>query len=313
METRAHHILIGLSAIVVLAAAMLFGLWLSEGGLKQPRTEYRIVFNESVSGLTVGGNVKYNGITVGEVTQLKLDPSDPRRVLARIRVSPATPVKQDTYAQIQPSGLLSGIAHIRLSGGSPESLPLLSEPGKSPEIPARPSPFAQLRDQSGDILTNINDLVSRMERLLSRENLDNLSHILSDMAKVAESLKAQQNTIATLLDNWSQTGTEARKTLEDTRRLITETRELLGEDATRTLDDTAAAAKATRRTVRKVETLVSDHEDALASALEGSANLGPALSEMRRTLDALRDLARRLESDAAGTLFNRDELEEYQP
>ncbi len=313
METRAHHILIGLFAILVVAGALLFGLWLSEGGLEQHRTEYRVVFNESVSGLTVGGNVKYNGITVGEVTQLNLDPRDPRRVLARIRVNPNTPVKQDTYAQIQPSGLLSGIAHIRLSGGSPESLPLLSKPGRAPEIPARPSPFAQLRDQSGDILTNINDLVSRMERLLSRDNLGNLERILAAMAEVTDNLKAQQDATTRLIDTWNRTGMEARETLEDTRRLITDTRELVNGDAARTLADTAEAARATRRTVTRVEALIRDHEDALASAMEGSANLGPALVEMRRTLEALRDLTRRLESDAAGTLFNRDELEEYQP
>lgn len=313
MEPRAHHILIGLFAVVVLAGALLFGLWLSEGGLEQPRTEYRIVFNESVSGLTVGGNVKYNGITVGEVTQLKLDPRDPRRVLARIRVNPNTPVRQNTYAQIQPSGLLSGIAHIRLSGGTPESLPLLSEPGRAAEIPARPSPFAQLRDQSGEIMANINDLVGRMETLLSTENLTNLERTLADMAELTDNLKAQQEATTQLIDTWNRTGSDARQTLEETRSLIKDTRELLGDDASRTLKDTAAAAQATRRTVTKVETLVNEHEDALASAMEGSANLGPALAEMRRTLDALRDLTRRLESDAAGTLFNRDELEEYQP
>lgn len=313
METRAHHILIGLFAILMLAGALLFGLWLSEGGFEQHQAEYRIVFNESVSGLTVGGNVKYNGITVGEVTQLKLDPRDPRRVLARIKVNPNTPVKQNTHAQIQPSGLLSGIAHIRLSGGSPESLPLLSKAGSAPEIPARPSPFAQLRDQSGDILTNINDLVSRMETLLSRENLGNLERILADMAELTNTLKDQQDATAQLIDNWNQTGTDARKTLEETRRLIADTREILGKDASNALQDTATAAQATRRTVTKVETLVSEHEDALADAMEGSANLGPALAEMRRTLRALRDLTQRLESDAAGTLFNRDKLEEYQP
>ncbi|MGM0450732.1 MAG: MlaD family protein [Pseudomonadota bacterium] len=313
METRAHHVLIGLFAVLVVAGALLFGLWLSEGGFKQKQAEYRIIFNEAVSGLTVGGNVKYNGITVGEVTELTLDPRDPRRVLARIEVKPNTPVKQNTHAQIQPSGLLSGIAHIRLGGGSPESPPLLSRPGLAPEIPARPSPFAQLRDQSGDILASINDLVSRMETLLSRDNLTNLERILADMAELTGTLKDQQEATTQLIDKWDRTGTDTRETLKETRRLITDTRELLGGDASRALQDTATAAQATRRTVTKVETLISDHEEALASAMEGSANLGPALAEMRRTLEALRGLTRRLESDAAGTLFNRDELEEYQP
>ncbi|PAU80019.1 ABC transporter permease [Halovibrio salipaludis] len=313
METRAHHILIGLFAILMLAGALLFGWWLSEGGLHQKQAEYRIIFNEAVSGLTVGSNVKYNGITVGQVTELELDPRDPRRVLSRIAVDPSTPVKQNTHAQIQPTGLLSGTAHIRLSGGTPNSLALVSEPGTTPEIPARPSPFSQLREQSGDILANINQLVQRMESLLSRRNLENIDQTLDGMAELTRNLNNQQERISRTLETWNRTGQQAQTTLSEARGLITDTRAILEKDAPQALADTAEAARATRRAVTEVEALVNGNREALEKAMQGSASLGPTLEEMRRTLGALRDLSQRLESDAAGTLFNRDKLEEYQP
>lgn len=313
METRAHHVLIGLFAVLVIAGMLLFGLWLAEGGLERHRAEYRIVFSEAVSGLSVGSNVKYNGIKVGEVTELKLDPRDPRRVQARIKVKPNTPIRQNTHAQIRPTGLLSGRAHIRLSGGSPESLPLLSESPGVAEIPARPSPFTQLQDQSGDILTSINKLMTRMESLLSERNLNNLDRTLANTAELTNTLAQQQDGITTAVDEWNRTGRDVRTTLKETRALLTETRSMLDEDASGALRDGAEAARSTRRTMAKVEALVSRHEDSLASAMEGSSDLGPTLEEMRRTLGALRKLARRLESDGAGTLLNRDKLEEYQP
>lgn len=313
METRAHHVLIGLFAVLVLAGVLLFGWWLSEGGLKQRQTEYRIVFNEAVSGLIVGSNVKYNGITVGEVTQLELDPRDPRRVLARIAVDPTTPVKQNTHAQIQATGLLSGTAHIRLGGGTPDSLPLLAEASSVPEIPARPSPFAQLREESGDTLGNVNRLVKRMDTLLSERNLENLEKTLANTAELTRKLNDQQQRIGDAVASWKRTGEQARTTLHEAQGLIADTREVLENDAAPALTDTAEAARATRRAVTDIETLVSNNQQALEDTLKGSARLGPTLEAMRRTLRALRELSQRLESDAAGTLFNRDKLEEYEP
>lgn len=55
-----------------------------------------MVFNEAVSGLSKGSSVQYSGIKVGDVVSLRLDPQDPRRVLARIRLAGDTPVKEDT-------------------------------------------------------------------------------------------------------------------------------------------------------------------------------------------------------------------------
>ncbi|XOZ33668.1 MlaD family protein [Halomonadaceae bacterium KBTZ08] len=314
METRAHHVLIGLFAVLVLAGALLFGWWLKEGGLQRQQEIYRITFNEAVSGLTVGSNVKYNGITVGEVTQLALDPDDPRRVLARIAVTPTTPVKQDTHAQIKPTGLLSGTAHIRLGGGTPESLPLrVDASDRPPEIPAHPSPLAQLREESGDTLANINRLVRRMESLLSERNLNHIEQTLDNTAQLTRTLNAQQEQIADTVKRWDRTGKQARTTLREARALITDTRRVLKEDAPRALADTAEAARATRRTVADIEALIANNEQALEKTLKGSAQLGPTLNEARRTLRTLRKLSQKLQSDAGSTLFNRQELKEYQP
>ena len=86
METRAHHVLIGAFTVIVIAAALLFALWLVKSSADRQFEEYDIVFNEAVTGLSQGSAVQYNGIKVGSVTHLKLDPADPRRVLARIRL-----------------------------------------------------------------------------------------------------------------------------------------------------------------------------------------------------------------------------------
>ena len=142
METRAHHVLIGLVTVLVVAGAMLFGLWLTKSSVDDAFKDYEVVFNEAVSGLSRGSPVQYNGIKVGDVSTLRLDPKDPRRVLARVRLSGDTPVKEDTQAKLTLAGV-TGNSFIQLSGGTPHSPELKGKDGKLPVIIASPSPISR--------------------------------------------------------------------------------------------------------------------------------------------------------------------------
>ena len=65
----------------------LFVYWFSRAGEGGDRAIYRVVFDGAVSGLRTGGAVFFNGIKVGEVSDLKLNPQNPRQVLAAITVT----------------------------------------------------------------------------------------------------------------------------------------------------------------------------------------------------------------------------------
>jgi ABC-type transporter Mla subunit MlaD len=135
--------------VLVVAGAMLFGLWLAKSSVDSTFKDYEVVFNEPVTGLSKGSAVQYSGIKVGDVTSLHLDPADPRRVLARIRLNAETPVKQDTQAKLTLTGV-TGTSLIQLSGGTPDSPPLLGKGNKLPVIIASPSPIARLLTNSSE-------------------------------------------------------------------------------------------------------------------------------------------------------------------
>ncbi|MFC6671584.1 MlaD family protein [Marinobacterium aestuariivivens] len=126
METRAHHVIIGLFTLLGLGLALAFGLWLAKSGNDRDTLRYRVVFSEPVSGLTEGSLVQYNGLRVGEVSRLQLDPQDPRRVWADIEVSQSTPVNQGTRAR-QAIANITGAANILLSSGALDAPPLAGE------------------------------------------------------------------------------------------------------------------------------------------------------------------------------------------
>ncbi|KHL74251.1 ABC transporter permease, partial [Pseudomonas putida] len=180
METRAHHVLIGLVTVLVVAGAMLFGLWLTKSSVDDAFKDYEVIFNEAVSGLSRGSPVQYNGIKVGDVTSLRLDPKDPRRVLARVRLSGDTPVKEDTQAKLTLAGV-TGNSFIQLSGGTPKSPELKGKDGKLPVIIASPSPISQLLNDSSDLVTNINLLLHNANQMFSENNIDRLSNTLANL------------------------------------------------------------------------------------------------------------------------------------
>ena len=92
METRARYALIGLFMLAVIAASFAFVYWLENKGGFTQRDVYQVRYEGSVSGLLPGSAVLFNGIRVGEVTHLSLNPQAPQQVVATIAVDRNTPI-----------------------------------------------------------------------------------------------------------------------------------------------------------------------------------------------------------------------------
>src|SRR5881398_2570016 len=132
METRAPFVVVGAFVLAAIAAVFGFVYWLHNTGGLGPRATYHVAFEGSVPGLLVGAAVLFNGIRVGEVTDLGLAPDNPRRVNATISVASTTPVRSDTRVGLEFQGL-TGVPVIALEGGlmlgsSGEVLTLVAEP-----------------------------------------------------------------------------------------------------------------------------------------------------------------------------------------
>ena len=117
METRAPFVVVGAFVLAAIAAVFGFVYWLHNTSGLGPRATYHVQFDGSVPGLLVGAAVLFNGIRVGEVTDLGLAPDDPRRVDATISVAAAAPVRSDTRVGLEFQGL-TGVPVIALEGGT---------------------------------------------------------------------------------------------------------------------------------------------------------------------------------------------------
>jgi phospholipid/cholesterol/gamma-HCH transport system substrate-binding protein len=312
METRAHHVLIGAFTVVVVAAALLFALWLAKSSADRQFSEYDIVFNEAVTGLSQGSAVQYNGIKVGDVTHLRLDPADPRRVLARIRLRGDTPVRVDTHAKLALTGV-TGLAIIQLSGGSPDSPPLTSSDGGVPSIVADPSPLAKLLANGEDLMTNINEVVARASKLLSPENVERIDHTLEHLDQATGVVADQREDIRQLLRELATASKQASATLAQTERLANSANTLVDGQARATLESARNAMASLERATASVDKMLNDNRDALNGGLQGLNEVGPAVRELRDAAGSLRGITRRLDENPAGFLLGRERSKEFVP
>jgi phospholipid/cholesterol/gamma-HCH transport system substrate-binding protein len=192
METRARYALIGLFMLAVIIASFAFVYWLENKGGFGERTAYQIRFGGSTSGLLVGSSVLFNGIRVGEVTGLGLDPEHPEQVVATIGLDPGTPIRSDTQVGIETQGLTGG-AVVTLRGGSAtaEAVPpqgvLMAPPqaGQDWTQAARDAfqrvddVLAQNSDALHSAITNIDTFAGALAR-----NSDKVDGILAGLEKM---------------------------------------------------------------------------------------------------------------------------------
>lgn len=313
METRAHHVLIGLFTVLVVGAALSFALWLGKVDSDTQFNLYDVVFEEAVNGLSKGSTVEFNGIKIGEVSNLRLDPKDPRRVLARIRVDSAAPIRSDTRARLAPQGI-TGIYTIRLSSGNdPGSVALEPRQGEVPVIIADPSPLSRLLANGEDVMVNVNELLMQARVLFSAENAASLGRTLGHLEQTTGALAAQREDMGRALRELARASEQANAALAEATKMMNSTNRLIDTQGKETLQSAQRSMAAFEQAMQTVDKLVADNRGQLDSGMRGIADLGPALSELRRTLASLRTITRQLEDRPADYLLGLEPTREFQP
>jgi phospholipid/cholesterol/gamma-HCH transport system substrate-binding protein len=312
METRAHHVLIGLFTVLVVAGGLLFGLWLAKSSVDTEFKDYEIVFNEAVSGLSKGSAVQYSGIKVGDVVTLRLDPKDPRRVLARIRLGGDTPIKEDTQAKLALTGI-TGTSIIQLSGGTPQSPTLRGKDGQLPTIVASPSPIARLMNDSNDLMAGVNVLMHNANQMFSSDNVERVSKTLEHLEQTTGTIADQRGDIRQAMQQLASVGKQAGAMLEQTSALMRNANGLLNDQGKQVFGSAEQAMKSLEQSSATINTLLTTNQDSLNSGMQGLNGLAPAVRELRDTLTALRAISQRLQSNPSGYLLGDDKNKEFTP
>ena len=319
METRAHHVLIGALTLLILAAAIGFTLWLSKSSHDKEYDLYDIVFEEAVSGLNKGGIVEFNGIRIGEVISLSFDRHDAKKVIARVRVDHAAPIRSDTEAKLMSSGI-TGLSVIRLSSGNKTNSVLLDDDDEIPVIIASPSPLTKILSSGEDMLTTVNAILLQTRNLLSEDNLNHVKQTLVNVEKSTAIIAQQEQKIHQLIERLTQASEQANQTLIAATQLMKNSDELVQQQGKPLLTQTNAtlvqvqqSMAVAEQTLTKLNQTLSDNQNSITVGLAGMTELGPALVELKTTLASIRQISQQLENNPSNYLFQTGTVQEFQP
>jgi phospholipid/cholesterol/gamma-HCH transport system substrate-binding protein len=197
MERNANYALVGVISTAMLIGLVIFVVWLTGSRFGRDKDLYDVVFQGPVHGVADGGEVDFNGIKVGTVHKIALDPKNAQLVIARVVVNTDVPIRKDSYATLEPQGI-TGVNFIQISAGSPNQ-PLLKDTvpdGVVPLLGSRRDTLSDLLAGGGAIIQKAVDTLDRLNLVLSHPNIRALSATLSNVAAVTGELRDHKQIIA---------------------------------------------------------------------------------------------------------------------
>jgi len=189
MNNKVNYALVGLLVLFGMFLMVGFSYWLIQPSNEKETKVYCIYFDESVLGLNYEAPVKYRGIEVGKVTNLKISEQNSQQVEVQITVLNTTPIKTSTRAKLTSQGI-TGLSYINLTLGDNEA-PLLTKKGDAeyPVIKTTPSFFETIEQSFGNVSANLSKTLSGTQKLLNDENQVQITLLLQRSASFMEKLE----------------------------------------------------------------------------------------------------------------------------
>jgi len=313
METRASYILVGSFVLGLFAAIIGVAIWLAGVEFDKAPAEYLTYLTGDVTGLGVGSPVRYRGVPVGSVRDIRLDPENVERVQVLMEVSVDTPIKEDTIAQIALQGI-TGVAFIQLTGGTRAAARLSAAKGKTPVITSKQSLLQEVMGNLPQVVEKAVLVADRLGDLFNKQNLDTISATLANLENFTGSLGSKQGELQLLLR-------DSRGAANALRDAITNLQDMTGKFGTRigpfldhsektltnlqeTMVDIRKAAMTIDRIAGSAKGLLDDNRGPLRDfSQSGLYEFSQFISEARVLVDSLTRLSNRIERDPANFLF----------
>ena len=218
MEREANYAAVGAFVLVVALAAALFVYWYSGTRVHRTYDRYEIYFNGSVSGLEQGAAVRYLGVRVGRVVEMRIDPRDAGRVEVIAAIESSTPISPRTIAELDLQGV-TGLLYIDLQESArpaPPSVPSL----RYPVIRAAPSQFDVFMAQLPRLSAAAGGVIGRLNRLLSDRNIEDVSRSLDNLSQASSSLPQTVHDLNALLTQLRSATAELTATAQSAHNVM---------------------------------------------------------------------------------------------
>jgi phospholipid/cholesterol/gamma-HCH transport system substrate-binding protein len=311
METRANYVAVGAFVLAVLAGIFVATLWLARIQFETQYKYYQTYLAGPVTGLGRGSLVRLNGIEVGRVTGIDLDPRDPQLVALVLQVRDTVQIHTDAMLSLETQGL-TGVSYIEIAGGTLSSPPLVAVEGQRyPVIASRPSSLQEVFNNAPQLVNRLLVIADRLGALLDENNRQAGAETLTNLRDTTAVFSHRATDIDQLI-------TDGGAALHDLAASTASLHEILGKinRSTDKADLVVAAYDAANQVTKAAADLdamiVSSKPGVRDLTTNGSAQLNELLAEARRLVASLSRVSTQLERDPSRFLFG-DHREGYKP
>jgi phospholipid/cholesterol/gamma-HCH transport system substrate-binding protein len=302
MERSANYAAVGAFVLLVTLAGALFVYWYSDTREHRNYSRYEVYFDGTVSGLERGAAVRYLGVGVGRVVDIRLDPRDSSRVRVIADIDASAPISDKTVAELSPQGI-TGLLNIDLlqeRPGTPRGslVPSLGYP----VIRGRPSRLQAFIQGLPDVVADVGDLVKHADRLLSDDNLAAFSSALSNVNKASGAFPQTLHDLDGLLHELRGTTAEIAGSVKDLRRVI----DTAGPDVEVSIRRLRAVADNLAKATDLADKILADNRQDIRSFVrDGLPELERFLREGRSAAEEIRALTNSLRENPSQILYQQ--------
>ncbi len=314
METRASYILVGSFVLGLIGAGFAFVVWLSSVQFEEVPKRYVIYFEGSVSGLAVASPVRFRGVPVGGVSDIRIDPENIERIRVTVDISAETPIKTDTEATLRLQGI-TGIAFILLSGGTRESPSLEPEKDKKlAVIRSRRSGLEQVLESAPELFEKAVILADRLARLVDDRNLATVTKTLDNVRILTGMLAERRGQLDRLIEDAVNTVEALRRASDSVDVLATDLRAkavpladesaVVMTEARKTMAEIRNATRSLVKVADLMEAVVVENREPLRDFSTGGLyEITHFVSEARTLVNGLTRLSAQIERSPARFFF----------
>lgn len=313
METRANYVAVGTFVLAIIFLAFVAVLWLGRTEYGEQAKRYYIFFKGSVAGLNKGSEVQYNGIPVGRVVDIRVDPANLEQIQVTVEIDTSiVDIKSDARAFLE-ANILNGIATIQIRGGTQEASDLLPEPGhKYPIIKAGRSELEEVKASLPELVADLKQAAHSLNALLDENNRQAVADTLQNLRTITGAFIAPAKALSEVVDNADKAILGLREFFLDVDRSYTD-KGGLKDQLSQTLSDADRLAKNLGDTNRQLQQVLAENRPGVRNFTQNTmTQVSDLISDMQRFIAGLTRFASQLERNPTELLFG-ERREGYRP
>ena len=300
MEREANYTVVGAFVLLVVGMAAAFVYWYSDARGSKSYERHEIYFEGSVSGLTVGSTVRYLGVDIGRVVDIRLDPRAATRVQVIADIDQRAPISEKTVAELSLLGV-TGLLYIDLLGDVGKKRlagPVASE--QYPVIRSVRSNFDVLLSGVPEVMGRASEVAQRANQLLSDDNLRAMSGLVSNLDRASRSLPETMREVDALVRDLRATTAD----LGAAAQALRGTTEGAAPAVAAAVQRLGAMADNLATTSTRLDRFVAENADGVTEfTRNGLPEIERLVIESRAAADELRALSRSLRDEPSRLIY----------